>query len=101
MGIAEARQNLRETGREHEEQEKLEKERLEEMHEPAPLSREEVFALSTGRRKQSVQRFHAQATPHVKDITGPLAPAEQDFQIECTEEKFHHQNRQFLNILSA
>lgn len=47
-----ARRDLREMGREHEEWGKLEKEILEEMHEPAPLSREEeISALSTGWKK--------------------------------------------------
>lgn len=52
-------------------------------------------------RLKKVHRFHAKATPHVKDITGPLAPAQLDFQIQRTEEKFYHQKRQFLNILPA
>lgn len=82
LRITEARWDLRETGREHEECEKLEEERLEEMHEPALLSREGVFDRSTDWRKQSLQRLRAQATPHVKDITGPLAPAQQDFSVQ-------------------
>jgi len=49
LRITEARWDQRETGREHEEWEKIEKEWLEEMHEPALLSGDEgISALSTG-----------------------------------------------------
>lgn len=69
MRTTEARWNLRETGRECEEQEKLEKERVEKMFEPASLRRGRSICSQHRLKKESVQRFHAQAPPDVKDIT--------------------------------
>lgn len=73
LRTTEARWNLREAGREREKQEKLEKERLEEMLEPASLRREEeVSALNRGWRQPSQSKGFMSKQPQTSRTSEDL-----------------------------